>query len=272
MTNIRLVPATLAPPTCDADRIISSAFFDLHAGFTQIEAFRIPALSGLDAGLPALSNIYREFLASITPQLGIAAPTPDVIERVIAEVFTPFKKASAQNAIDAASLVFAHALFESAIHAILDVAALVRKRALLTHLENRSVPLGALLDPLFGERVMNEELVRHIRELKRESIAKKLAALLRLFRCRSAFDSADVVITDERLVEIDRNRQAILHNSAFSGFFPTVEADIAYLLAAGNFYVAVAATSAALEVRILSGMNDPGMSASLSALLQPKNA
>jgi hypothetical protein len=246
-TNTRVVPVTAGPPTCPADNALTRAYLALHSGFTHIEAFRVPALEGLDAGLPVLESRYLAFLRSPAGQLPDQGPEPVNFEDVFRAVFAREKRRSATRAIDAASLVFAHAVFEATIHALLDIAALTRRGALLRQLAQRQVPLGSHLDGSADE-TLSDAIRSFISEVKRDSLSRKFALLLSLFKCRSSLETADVPLDIERLLEIDRRRQGLMHGDTFGLDLPLVESDLAYLFAAANLFVGLVATSAALEV------------------------
>ncbi len=222
-----------ATPT---DRALGRAYLDFGENFTRLEAFRIVATAGIEAGLPAVEAILRDQIDDILRRSSAAGVATDQLEAAISDAIRVRKRADTELAIHSATVVFAHAILERLLHDLMLILAEHAAASVAACAADRKVRLGDLrMTPAatLEARAANE----YIEDLMRQPFRKKIAFFFDICgflpSCQSDFYRYD----QDRLLQIDTDRQDLLHQRLFAASHAAQPPDLQFVQYTGFFFL-----------------------------------
>lgn len=132
-------------------------------------------------------------------------------------------------AVDAASLVFAHSIVDSAALDFLRITAAHSHAAWLPSIENKTVAISSLNDRSYDD-VVRDAVKLYIDSLERQSLLVKVDRLFSVCRPAPNFEPMDDYKFDrERLARLDSMRHDIVHGSGPVTAMENCDDDVWYL-------------------------------------------
>jgi antitoxin HicB len=148
---------------------------------------------------------------------------------IIPKATKVYAAATFQSALDAASLIFAHSVLDSAAFDWCRVCAVARPDDLIRYIDQRRVPLSELRETSF-EQLRARELTQYLEALERESLLKKMDIIFAACRPSPKFVGVRKYHYDRnRIATLDNLRHDYVHGSALGKSLPQGEDDLKYL-------------------------------------------
>jgi hypothetical protein len=210
--------------------------FDAMRQFGTIRAARKAALVALSS---ASSSLEQEALNAIQifavdPKLReYFRPGTVTTEKLggwngISQKMVSYQKSSVQVVLDAASLVFAHSVFDAALLDCCRSAAMACPSDWECFVKKRQFTVGDLKGQSY-EDILQAAIESELRKLYRDSALAKVDRILALCRPGSAILASEGYVFDrDRLVAIDAMRHDIVHGKG-PRQLENVEEDVTYL-------------------------------------------
>ena len=211
-----------------------------------INSFREVAKAGLPSAAKVLSIRYAAFMQYmltdeqydklfLDKEKFIASGSADLM----ASQMTEKAIRNANVSVDAASIVFAHAVVDDAALSYLKVTFLAAPAEWEGFVENKKVELRELKskDP---NRVFEEASLRKLEDLEWESLPKKLDLLHALCKPPQKFAPVNSYTYDRgRIERIDKLRHDLIHGAAFGQELAAAEGDLDYLLRTHSYMLSL---------------------------------
>jgi hypothetical protein len=135
--------------------------------------------------------------------------------------------ARATEAVDSASLVFAHSLLDDFVNSALDVCALARPADWDNRLKRKSVEFSDVQTKDLPT-LRQELLTPHLKQLKRDPLVDRIEVLLSL--CPpSPTPIANYKFSLDRLTELDDDRHKIIHSTGSGVALTNIEDDLRFI-------------------------------------------
>jgi hypothetical protein len=135
----------------------------------------------------------------------------------------------AQACLDAASIIFAHSMVDSAAWDCCRVAAWLAPVDWLPRVENRKLPLSEIKGRGFDE-LLTLKLSEFISDLERDSLMKKVDLLFAFCRPPEKWSPVeDYTFDRDRLEKLDNLRHELVHGERLGKSIPSCAKDIDYL-------------------------------------------
>ncbi|SRR6266496_2628693 len=149
--------------------------------------------------------------------------------RTFAKDVTERSMVGASNLVAAASLVFAHAVFDATLFDYCRTIALWSWKEWVELVKDRKVSIAEVKEST-KYRTLLDSIDKYLSQLERESILKKADTLYRVIRPGDyASTVREYVYSRERLEAIDRARHEAVHQLRFHKGFEGIEETISYL-------------------------------------------
>lgn len=220
-----------------ADTKFTIVFSRMNKGWAVIDSLRNVALAGMPYAAKIVDTQHRSFVSDITSSgelekhiIGIKDSedlrrTADFLREKLTE--QTLKNAS--YSVDAASLVFAHTVLDDALSSFLEITSEVATTYWKDRVKKKQVELDSILerglDNALGSLIKKE--VSAIR--RNDSVIKKAELLHAICRQSEGSDHPTYKFDPEKLREIDKLRQNIVHGDLLGGAIPEVEKKLTYL-------------------------------------------
>jgi hypothetical protein len=141
-----------------------------------------------------------------------------------------------ESALDAASLIFAHSVLDSAALEWCRVCALVQPNDFMPYVAQKTVSVSEMEGAASFEDILHSVVNRHLRDLEKESLIKKLDSLFALCRPPSNFVCIENYRYDrDRIVSLDKLRHDYVHRGGLGGRLPRGDDDLWFLWNTTNF-------------------------------------
>lgn len=223
-----------------AEQLFEDVFLRLLKGMNTINAFREAALEGLPLAAPALFANYLDVAKSLAAPEHPGEPPlipadPAVIELMARETAGGVLR-SAESAVHAAIVVFAHSVLDATAYGFCKVTRLVDPEGWASVADKRQVSL-ALVRAQSYETVRDLLLDKHFEQLERESLLKKVDQLHT--RCQPPPGWSPMIsyaFDRTVLVRLDTLRHDIAHGDALLKGVPSLSAGELFYLARTGWY------------------------------------
>lgn len=161
---------------------------------------------------------------------------PGFKDKILADT-TQAVAAAAKSAIDKTSIVLAHSIVDDVVSECCELSALLMPEQWIPSLEKRSVSLAEVRSKS-SDQISQEMLSEYIEQLGHQSLLKRVDILNRKYQPAPAFqfDSQPYSFDRDRLEQIDKHRQRIIHQLVLSGGDEGAAADDLRYLEATCFY------------------------------------
>jgi hypothetical protein len=155
-----------------------------------------------------------------------------------AKEMTKESMASAGSLVSAASLVFAHAVFDATLFDFCRVTALWSWREWLKIIKDRKVSV-AEFDQATKTQTLLNTVDRYLEQLERESVLKKAELLHRIIEPSENYRMTvrEYEYSRDRLESIDRARHEAVHQLRFRQGFAEIDAMVDYLLRTVKYFM-----------------------------------
>ena len=141
--------------------------------------------------------------------------------------------------VDAASLVFAHSIIDSAALSYCRCCALTNHNDWEKFIEKKQISVGDVKTSTIDEIIKNKVL-QYIDSLDRESLLFKVDRLFQVCQPHTGFSPLHNYVYDrERLRQLDEMRHEIVHKSTSVPKLPSGDDDIWFLQQTANFFMAL---------------------------------
>jgi hypothetical protein len=153
------------------------------------------------------------------------------------------KTVAAGKVTDAASFarssafVFAHSVLDASITSVCEAAALIKPDDWIGYVENQQVTI-AEIQSRASQELTFDRLAGFIRQLSRESIAKRMERLLNVLKPGKDYDGIQDYRLDLETIEgYDRTRQDIIHKRRFDIQLDRLEDAITYIEKSFSYFL-----------------------------------
>jgi hypothetical protein len=221
----------------DPKELFARIYVRSMKGQLLIDSFRQVAELGRPHAAKVLGEKAKSIALEVSARQSGGSPADDV--KAVLEGMSPQQLVTsilgktldhAQAALDAASIVFAHSLVDSAAYDCCRVAACLAPTEWLPWVENRTLPLSEIKGRSFDE-LLDQKLNEFISGLERDSLLKKVDLLFALCRPPKKWAPIeDFAFNHDRLVSLDRLRHEIVHGERVGRSIPSCEKNIDYLV------------------------------------------
>jgi hypothetical protein len=144
-----------------------------------------------------------------------------------------------QSAVEAASLMFAHSILDSAAMDYLRVTALQGPNDWAEHVNQKQVSISAILGKTY-EELLDEKVSQHVETFDRQSLLVKVDKLFQICRPEPGFVPMDDYAFDRtRLQQLDSLRHEIVHGSGPVNDIRVTDNDIWFLQKTAFFLMAL---------------------------------
>jgi hypothetical protein len=230
----------------EAEQIFERGFMGLLTNFTSIGSFRKVVARGIPAAAPEL---HKESLAFLTKILRSALGERyfDNPEQILQENrHVDFAKETTRmvvetgtNAMDAASIVFAHAILDGILHDFCTACAVVAPTDWLPFIGQRKISLlNAANESLLD--LIGEALVETLNQLERDSLLKKADRLYALCQPPADYQGVlDYTYDRDRLDQLDKLRHGIVHRVQIKEPIANCEEQVTYLHLTGWHFMSL---------------------------------
>jgi hypothetical protein len=221
----------------DPNELFARIYVRSMKGQLLIDSFRQVA----ELGRPHAEKVLGEKAKSIALEVSArqsGGSSPDDVKAIL-EQMSPQQLVTSilgktlvrsQAALDAASIVFAHSLADSAAYDCCRVVASLAPTDWLPRVENRTLPLSEIKGRSFDE-LLNHKLNEFISDLERDSLLKKVDLLFALCRPPKKWAPIkDFTFDRDRLESLDRLRHEIVHGESVGRSIPSCEKEIEFLV------------------------------------------
>jgi hypothetical protein len=198
----------------------SAAIIRLNQGWALIDSMRLVASAGIPHARKLVRKQHKTYVASLadTGQLQdmvvgdtTSLDLPKMVD-LIYESLTVKALREAARSVDAASLVFAHAILDDLLTFYLQVTAELKAEFWERHLAQKKVELGSLSQHSV-EEVTRMVVRKELLAIGRESLIKRADLLHRICEAPKSFDGS--VYDPDNLARIDKLRHEIVHGDHF---------------------------------------------------------
>jgi len=204
------------------------------------------AAAGLPSAAKAMSLQYAAFMQSMLTDKQYEKLFIDkekfVASGMADRMATQMTETSIRNAsvsVDAASIVFAHAVVDDAALSYLKVTLLAAPADWEAFVESKKVELKELKSKE-PQKLFEEASLRKIEELKWESLPKKLDLLHALCKPPEKFAPVNGYTYDRgRIERIDKLRHDLIHGATFGQELATAEGDLDYLFRTHSYMLSL---------------------------------
>lgn len=220
----------------DAEIRFTEIFIWTISRWATIFSFRQVSVLSLHSAAPQIVNKHAGFVNALTHdseykdlfidrERFIADGGPKkLIQQMSRQTIDAF-----QASVDAASLVFAHSILDSAALDYLRVTALISQRDWIFALKDKKIPLVNFEKSSF-DQLLEQELNKYLDALDRESLLRKLDLLFSFCKPPSNFEPLENYnYNRERIQQLDRIRHGIVHGEGPVTTLPNGDDDIDYL-------------------------------------------
>ena len=229
-----------------AEDVFAETFVNTLKGWSLVHSFRQVAAVGASHVVPQIERGWMEALNEFDAEgvfEKILVP-PDGATQGVKEKFFEVagglpamaqKMASGQMAdhsyaTDAASLVFAHSIVDSAAYDCCRTTGLISPDDWESAVEKKTFTLKDIKGEAY-ETLRERKLEKYFLRLERKSLLHKLAALRRVCKPPAGFSNMKGYSYDEgRISELDTLRHKVVHGGRVVQPLPNGDADIWYLL------------------------------------------
>ena len=246
-----------------AEKALGKAYLDFSENFTRLEAFHVVSHAGIEAGLPAIEVRLRGPLNEIVAAYAGKVPDLESLAEKMRCAVRARKHADTALAIHAATVVFAHAILERLLHDLLQILGETLVSAIAPRLAEKKVRLGDLRSEA-ADTLEARAVAAHIRDLFRESLEKKINFLFSVCDFRADCQDDGYRYDQERLLQLDRDRQNLLHHAVLSSREQEPSLDLPFVQNTGFFFINLVAARLNATVN-LRAMLEPYLSGSGSA-------
>jgi hypothetical protein len=200
-----------------------------------------------EAGLPLAARVLASqdaaFVRSLDTDPALRGfitpgPLPQEIGAQIASAMTANTLAAARSSVDAAALVFAHAIIDDTALGYCRVAAMADPADWEPKLLDKKVSLGDVKAKGVPE-LLRELIDARLEQLERESLCEKVECLLRSCRPPAGFAPLDdYEFSIERLRAVDQLRHDVVHSGFLGKVIPNADAELDFLWKTGGGFLA----------------------------------
>jgi hypothetical protein len=224
----------------DAESMFTKTFFEAVSSWGVVIALRELAKHGLSAHEAESKTRMRRFLSAPDAGRFVRLDTlgPADAQRLVS-MAGEAQRQTARSAVDAASIVFAHTVLESALMGYLRVIALHAPKDWRRWLDKKTVSLKDALDVNAAD-LLRTKLSMHLKDLEKESIEIKVDCLHAL--CPPSPETVAELSYkyDPGLIDrFDKDRQDIVHRGGAMKAFPTIEFDLEYVRSTIFYFTAL---------------------------------
>jgi hypothetical protein len=231
---------SLNPKGDATEDALGEAYADFSKNFTRLEAFRIVALAGIEAGLPSVEATIRASFQELRQKYESLGTIPEGFDELVSSAVRKRRREDTEAGIEGATLVFAHAIIERLIHDMLDILVVARPGEIAAQLPERKVRLADVRSKSSAE--LEAETARsHVLALRMEKLEKKLALVFTLCGFEPSCQKDGYRYDQERLLDIDRRRQELLHAQLLTGPVSTAASDLTFVQGTGTFLLCTVA-------------------------------
>jgi hypothetical protein len=241
----------------DPDIRWTEIFMTVGRKFAQISLFRRLAKSGILQSVPKLFNDNDAFLRYLeSEESGWVIPDPGAVKDKRQEMLAALTETNvktADAAVDAACLVFAHSVVDAIVSDVIRLVADIAPEEWIAFLENRKASLKDVRDGGF-DKVYSAVLDNYIEELSKEALSKRIAVLMQ--KCQPCPeismppDHKAIVYDKERLERLDKMRQEIIHRIQTEQAIPNLDDELEYMRQVCLYVLMIARHRFKIEVKL----------------------
>ncbi len=231
----------------EAEELFGRTFSTSMSRFSTIDAFRSVAALGLPA---ATEQVFRESIGFAhdlfhDPQYDkLFLDKNGALEALgglegFIEQMTKNKIIKFQDAIDAASLIFAHSLLDGAALNYCRATSLASPSSWEDFVNQKRVGLQEVKGSTY-DNILRAKIEEYLQVLDREALLTKIDRLFAV--CRPPAGFAPIVgyeFDRDRLVAFDRNRHDAVHGQVLANPLPGGDNDIWFLMQTTNYLMAM---------------------------------
>ena len=203
----------------------------LYHGASAVASLKAMAYAGLSRSVTELRADVEKFNS--------LNEAPEELRRYIEmrRLFHILQRDSAKAAVDAAALIYAHAILDAVVFKLCSLSVELDPSSWTTEIEGKQVRLSDLRTHAV-EHVRSKMLQAYLSGLERESLLRKCDTLFRVIRPATTRGILKKYkYSRERLVSLDDLRHDLVHKLAFHRKLRQPDAKMNYLLNTGHFLV-----------------------------------
>ena len=219
------------------DEQFTKAFSRITRGWAVIGSLRKVALAGMPYAARVVDGQHKSLMADLTASgqlekfiIGIKdsqdlQKTADFLREKLTE--QTLKNAS--YSVDAASLVFAHTVLDDALNSFLEITSEVARDFWTQRVKKNKIELESLIDRGL-DNALSSIIDKEVSTIRRNDSMVKRAELLHAI-CQPSGGSGHphYKFEPEKVREIDKLRQDIVHGELLGGEIPEIEGNLTYL-------------------------------------------
>jgi hypothetical protein len=154
---------------------------------------------------------------------------------------------SAQNSVNAASLVFAHTVLDAWLLDLCRVTAMKAPQDWESSVKDRKFSLSSIRDARY-QQLLEEALARFFEQLERDSLLMKIDLLFQSCRPEPDWLAERYRYDGERVRNLDDLRHKIVHGDALRGAIPDLGSELFYLQQTGMYLMGIVSLSYGVQL------------------------
>jgi hypothetical protein len=222
--------------TMTPNQLYTHVFRRLIGGWGEVWAFREVAEAGLPAAAPRIARQKQQTMRGImqSPEWPGMLRSQQKFDELggadgLVAQMTGMSLKSAQAAVDAASLVFAHSIVDAAAVGFLRVTAMASPKDWEPFLDNKRKWSVAEVREFGYQKLFRDTVMKELEQIERSTSLPQKGQLLRQL-CRPEREwQLSLSYEEGEIIRIDRLRHDIIHGSALGNPIPKIENDLKFL-------------------------------------------
>jgi hypothetical protein len=250
-----------------AEDVFSETFGRFMKNWAFISSLRQVADVAFPVAEQALAEMHTRFVERVAadPQYkriivkldGGETDWGQEIESFIQQGMTDSAIKNARSAIDGASLVFAQSILDDCAWSYLRVCSIAAPADWDAIIKDKRIEFTSVVNK--SADVIREELIhKKLDQLERDSLLNKVDLIFQL--CTPPRDFAPInnyAYDKDRLLAIDKARQAIIHRDGMGKPIPKIEEDLEYISKTANFLMGLVNNKYGVQLNVIKVMNLP---------------
>jgi len=203
---------------------------NLREGRIAVSALHATTYQGLAASTGGIVRRGKELVAEDKPL------KQDVELYKNQELLYDLMADAAKVAVDAAEIIFAHAILDATLHKLCKISATIDPNSWMPMIQEKRIPLKEVKAANVSQ-IERKLLGSYLEQLERESLMSKCDALFKVVRPKHTRGVLKKFkYSHARMVSLDQLRHDLVHKLKFHRKIKQAEAKVCYLFNAGQFF------------------------------------
>lgn len=224
----------------DEFTVFADLWVNLTIDWERILTFRRMGMLGLDSATSSLEASNMRFVKAdlISGDFKHLLKDPEEFARsgkddFLIKAMTQLAAGNFERSLNAASLVFAHSILDSALHDCLRIMAMASIDSWMPFVEGKKIALSEVQSKS-RTAILKEAVEAEIERLERESLLKKVDRLFQLCKPKKQVYLTNGFRFDrDKLERLDKLRHDIVHAPGEHHEFPDLTSDLEFLQRSG---------------------------------------